>query len=149
MALAVGRVLGNHLLGKPCAVYSSDARVRIVATGLDTYPDVTVVCGSEQRDPGDPLALTNPIVLVEITSEGSEKYDRGEKLEHYRRIPSLREVLLVSHREPHVEVHRRGEDGTWSMAEEARAGGRVTLASIGCGVEVDAVYRDPFRAAAS
>lgn len=104
MASAITVALGTQLRERPCAIYSSDARVRVVATGLDTYPDVTVVCGGEQRDEGDPLALTNPVLLVEVTSDSSEAYDRGEKLEHYKRISALREVVLVSHREPLVEV---------------------------------------------
>ena len=143
-ASAVSAALVAQLRSRPCAVYSSDARVRIVATGLDTYPDVTVVCGHEQRDEEDLLALTNPIVLVEVTSESSETYDRGEKLEQYKQIPALREVVLVSHREPRIEVFRRAGDGGWGSAEEAGAGGSVQLTSVGCALVVDEVYRDPF-----
>ncbi len=143
IAFAVGAALIAQLRGRPCAVYSSDARVRVTASGLDTYPDVTVVGGGEQRDAGDPLALTNPVVLVEVTSDSSEAYDRGEKLEHYERIATLREVAIVSHRERCVEVVRRADDGTWQHAEGARDG-QVTLSSIGCVLELDEIYRDPF-----
>ena len=144
MASAVNAALVTQLRGKACAVYSSDARIRVVATGLDTYPDVTVVCGSEQRDVGDRLALTNPVVLVEVTSDSSDAYDRGEKFEHYKRIPALREVVIVSHREPRLEVFRRADDGAWAKAEEARAGGRVRLQSIACELDAADIYRDPF-----
>jgi Uma2 family endonuclease len=143
MASAVNAALVTQLRGKPCAVYSSDARVRVVATGLDTYPDVTVVCGREQRDEGDELALTNPVVLVEVTSDSSEAYDRGEKFEHYKRIHSLREFVVVSHRESCVEVFRREDTGTWTRSERARPGTRVKLESIGCELDVDDVYRNP------
>src|SRR5258708_28772461 len=85
------------------------ARGFVVATGLDTYPDVTVVCGQEERDEGDRLALTNPIVIVEVTSDGTEGYDRGAKLEHYKQIGSVREIVFVSHREPAIGVLRRGD----------------------------------------
>jgi Uma2 family endonuclease len=149
IASAINAALVTQLRERPCAVYSSDARVRVLATGLDTYPDVTVVCGGEVRDEGDPLALTNPIVIVEVTSDSSEAYDRGEKLEHYKRIPSLREVVVVSHRGPRVEVFRRGPGGTWSKEADAGSGSRVRLASIACELDVDEVYRDPFAAGAS
>ena len=142
IASAITVALGAQLVDRPCAIYSSDARVRVVATGLDTYPDVTVVCGGEQRDVGDRLALTNPVVLFEVTSDSSEAYDHGEKLEHYKRIPSAREIVLVSHRERLVEVFRC-EGGAWTKALAARAG-VVRLVSIGCDLDVDAVYRDPF-----
>lgn len=143
LASAVTAALVGQLRGKPCAVYSSDARVRVVATGLDTYPDVTVVCGREARDAEDALALTNPIVLVEVTSDGTEEYDRGAKLEQYEQIPMLQEVVVVSHRESCIEVFRRGGGGAWGRSE-ARSGGVATLASIGCTLDVDEVYRNPF-----
>ncbi len=79
-----------------------------------------------------------------MTSDGSEGYDRGEKLEHYNRIDSAREIVFVSHREPAIEVLRHGDDGAWSQASLARAGDRVRLASIGCEIVVADVYRDPF-----
>jgi Uma2 family endonuclease len=148
MALALGSTLIAQLRGRPCAVYSSDARIRVLATGLETYPDVSVVCGREERDQGDPLALTNPIVVVEITSDSSEAYDRVDKLQHYERIAALREIIIVSHREPRVDVFRRGEDGIWTESEQACAGGRARLASIGCTIDVDEIYRDPFTAPA-
>lgn len=144
IASTVNAALVAQLRNEKCAVYSSDARVRVVATGLDTYPDVTVVCGGEQRDSGDALALTNPIVLVEVTSDSSEAYDRGEKLEHYKQIAALREIVVVSHREACLDVFRRGDNGAWTRAEQARSGGTVHLTSIACELAVDDVFRDPF-----
>lgn len=148
IASAIIATLGAQLRGRPCRVYTSDARVRVVATGLDTYPDVTVVCGREERDVDDRLALVNPIVLVEITSESSDAYDRGEKLAQYQRIPSLREVVLVAHERAHVEVIARGEGSASAWTKrEAGAGGAIELASIGCRLEVDEVYRNPLAGA--
>lgn len=144
MASAVNAALVTHLRGKACAVYSSDARVRVVATGLDTYPDVTVVCGHEARDTADALALTNPVVLVEVTSESSEPYDRGEKFEHYKQIASLREYIVVSHREAHIEIFGKTDEGHWTKTGEAAAGERLKVLSLDCELEVDDVYRDPF-----
>jgi len=140
IASAIIVALGGQLRGRPCRVYTSDARVRVVATGLDTYPDVTVVCGRAELDAEDKNALVNPVVLVEITSDGTEAYDRGEKLEHYKRIASLREVAIVSHRERRIDVHRRGESGEWATIEARE---RAELASIGAVLEVADVYRDP------
>ena len=100
--------LRRLLRGKPCRAFSADLRVRIVDTGLSTYPDVSVVCGQLETAPDDKDAVTNPIVLVEVLSESTEGYDRGAKAAHYRRIPSLREYVLVSQAEPRIEVHRQG-----------------------------------------
>jgi Uma2 family endonuclease len=134
-------LLTAQLRGRSCRVQTSDVRIRVRATGLDTYPDVSVVCGHAERDAEDPDAIVNPTVLVEILSPSTEEYDRGEKFEHYRRIPSLREVVLVAHDGPRVEVFRAGE-GDW-ISISAERGQTVRLESLGCDLPVDEVYRDP------
>lgn len=139
LALRVGIELGTQLRGRSCEVFSSDVRVRVAATGLGTYPDLSVVCGHLERDPEDNDAISNPIVLVEVLSDSTEAYDRGEKFTHYRRIPSLREYVLVAQLASRIEVFRRNDDGTWTL-HEAGPGERVKLASIGCELAVDDVY---------
>src|SRR5688572_1001769 len=68
MAVNVASVLRSQLLERRCRVYNSDVRVRIPATGLATYPDVSVVCGGLERDPQDENSVLNPVVLVEVLS---------------------------------------------------------------------------------
>lgn len=140
ITMRLGGALIPQLRGRGCTVYSSDVRIRVRATGLATYPDLSVGCGEREVDPLDPQALVDPVVLVEVLSPSTEAYDRGEKLRHYQRIPTLREVLLVAHDRREVEVQRRGGEG-WE-SELVGAGGTVELTSIGCRLEVDALYRD-------
>src|SRR5512138_2700284 len=110
LAASMIRLLGNALLGR-CRVSSSDLKIRIEATDLTTFPDATVVCGERQLSSLDRHAVVNPSVLVEVTSPSSEDYDRGEKLNQYKQLPSLCAVLLVSHRRPQVTVVERTEQG--------------------------------------
>ena len=140
LAGAVITLLGR-MLPAGCRVYTSDLRVRVVSTGLSTYPDGTVVCGKTQRAPDDELAVTNPVLLVEVTSRPTESYDRGEKLRHYQTLESLREVLLVSHKGPHVTRHHRGDDGTWHMTE-AGPGEKLELSCADGSLSVDELYRE-------
>ena len=142
LAMSVGIALGVGLRGKPCRVFSSDLRVRIVETDLATYPDVTVVCGELLRSPDDSQAAINPTVLVEVLSDSTEAWDRGGKAAHYRRIPSLKEYLLVAQDEPRLELYRRREAGIWEFCE-ARSGESLTLASLEVSLAVDEIYRDP------
>jgi Uma2 family endonuclease len=144
LAMAVGAALVGQLGGKACRVFSSDLRVRVLATGLATYPDVTVVCGPLERDPDSRTTVTNPTLVVEVLSDGTEDYDRGEKLEHHRQVPSLRECLLVSHRRPSLELWRREPDGVWSR-QEAGPGAALELLSVGCSLAVDDIYRGGFQ----
>lgn len=140
----IARLLGNALVQKPCRVFSPDLRVRVEATGLGTYADVTVICGRIELDPADPKRHTalNPKVLVEVLSPSTEDYDRGDKLGNYKQISSLEEVVLVAHDRREVEVVRRELDGSWSR-HIARDGESVRLISIDCEIPVAAIYRDP------
>lgn len=145
LAVNVSSELRAQLRRRPCAVFSSDLRVRVLATGLSTYPDVSVVCGKIERDPADEDVAVNPVVLIEVLSDSTEAYDRGEKFAHYRRIPSLKEYVLVSQRDRRIEVFRRNADDTWTLHETCEHG-RAKLASIDCELPVDEVYDDPFAA---
>jgi Uma2 family endonuclease len=148
LQMAVGRALGNALQGRPCAIFSSDLRVRIDATDRATYPDVTVVCGKMETSAVDKHAVTNPTLIVEITSETTEADDRGEKFGHYRHLESLKEYVIVSGRTARIEVWRRNERQKWELAEEAEPGGTVELASVLVRLDVAEVYRNPLASPA-
>ena len=121
-----------------CRVTNSDVRVRVLATGLATYPDAAVGCGERETDPADRNALANPAVLVEVLSDGTEAYDRGEKFAHYRQIPSLRDFVLVSQHEPRIEVYSR--EGDHWVLRVAEAGQRAPLTALTGALSVDRVY---------
>jgi Uma2 family endonuclease len=136
-AAIVGLLFGQLRSG--CRAHSADLRLRVQATGLATYPDVTIVCGRSERDPEDEQAVTNPTAIVEVLSPSTEGYDRGDKFEHYKTIASLRQYVLVAHDRRRVEVWTRsGEDG-WTH-EVSEDGETATLSSIGCTVGVRALY---------
>jgi Uma2 family endonuclease len=145
----VGAALVAGLRGRPCAVFSSDLRVRIDATDRSTYPDVTVVCGAMKTSPVDKDAVTNPMLIVEVTSESTEADDRGDKFGHYRRLDSLEEYVLVSGRSAHIEVWRLNERGRWELADEGGPVGTVQLASIGLTLDVGGIYANPLAPASS
>src|SRR6202007_916231 len=108
LAFRISTAIG---IGKPagCRGFTSDQKIRVLATGRVTYPDISVVCGAVERDPGDYTGhtITNPTLLVEVLSPSTEEVDRISKLRDYRLIPTLREYVLVSQDEPRIEVYRR------------------------------------------
>lgn len=138
-AVAVSAALLTQTRGGPCRVHSSDLRVRVLETGLTTYPDVTVVCGPYQADPQDKNTIVNPRLVVEITSDSTEDYDRGEKLASYQRISSLEAVVLVSHREPLIESFERDGERGWRRSE-ARSGATLQLRALDLALSVDEIY---------
>jgi Uma2 family endonuclease len=139
LAAAVIGLLFPALRAGRCRTYDADLRVRVPATGLTTYPDVTVVCGPRALDPGDKQAVTNPTLIVEVLSRSTEDYDRGDKFEHYKHLPSLQQYVLVSYREPSVEVFTRDGLGAWTSAV-ANAGDVADLTSIGARLDVSELY---------
>jgi len=141
LAVAVSAALYQQLRGKPCVVHSSDLKVRVTATGLATYPDVTVICGPPEEDRLSRHVVLNPTFVVEVTSPSTEEWDRGEKLDHYKQIPGLQGCLLVSHREASLEVVHRERDGSW-LSRVAGPGETLSVPSLGCVLSVDDLYRD-------
>lgn len=144
LAAAIIQELGRALRDKACRVFTSDLRIRVLETGLSTYPDVAVVCGRAETAPDDPHAVTNPALLVEVLSDSTEAYDRGAKFAHYRRIASLQAYVLVSQAEPRIEVYRRTDAGQWLLSE-ARGGETVEIAPLAVTLDVNAVYANPLE----
>jgi Uma2 family endonuclease len=136
-----GAVIGllRSSIPPSCRVFTSDFRIR-TSSGLSTYPDAAVVCGRTMRASDDPIAVTNPCVLVEVTSNSTEDYDRGEKLKHYKSPPTVREILIVSHREARITVHNRDSNLGWSTVE-VKSGESVQLSSVAAAFPIDDVYR--------
>ncbi|KYF94571.1 hypothetical protein BE17_35955 [Sorangium cellulosum] len=139
LAAAVIGLLFPELRGGRCRTYDADLRVRVPSTGLATYPDVTVVCGPLERDAEDGQAVTNPTLIVEVLSRSTEEYDRGDKFDHYKNLTSLRQYVLVSHRERSVEVWTRDVHGSFTSAI-AREGDVAHLVSIGAQLDVRELY---------
>jgi Uma2 family endonuclease len=139
LSAALVGILFGQLRGGRCRIHDSDLRVRVLATGLATYPDATVVCGPLERDPDDSNGITNPTLIVEVLSRSTEEYDRGDKFEHYKRIPSLRQYALVSCREREIEVWTREQGNDWTRAL-AGEGDRADLSSVGAVVDVQELY---------
>jgi len=138
-------LLVSQLRDRPCRVFTSDVRVRVEATGLGTYPDVSVVCGQMQTDPQDRKGSTivNPVLLIEVLSPSTEDYDRGEKVFHYKQVPSLNEIILIAHEERRIEIWRRQGD-RWTL-DAVRGDRTASLESIGCDLPLAEVYRNPLE----
>lgn len=133
------RVIGNQFVGRPCQVFSSDMRVKVIATGLYSYPDVVAVCGEMRFDGAQRDTLANPSVIVEVLSPSTEAYDRGEKFAHYRRLISLTEYVLVAQDKVRVERYLRQAAG-WVLTEMSDLDSRLTLVSIDCDVPLRDLY---------
>lgn len=138
LAAAIIGIL-SKALPAGCRSYSSDLRVSVPTSGLMTYPDAAIICGEPTRDSKSPTHVTNPLVIIEVLSPSTEEYDRGEKREHYQRLESLREYVLVAQDRRRVEVFARNDSAGWNHAI-SESGATVGLSSLRYSFGVDELY---------
>ena len=132
--------LGRQLKKRPCRIYANDMRVKVSPTGLYTYPDIIVVCGQDRFDDSHKDTLLNPTVIIEVLSDSTEGYDRGKKFEHYRKLESLQEYVLIAQDKVHVERHLRQPDNQWLLTETDDLQSNIRLTSIQCELALAEIY---------
>ena len=128
IAMNIGRALGNILAPKDCRVYGPDMKIR-TGDGVNTFPDVAVVCGERQYYLGRQDVILNPLLIVEVLSPSTEDYDQNRKFEHYKSIQTLQEYLLVDPDHVHALLYsRHGDD--WELREVTTMDGGMFLSSL-------------------
>lgn len=133
--------LGTHLRDGPCEVLATDMKLLVKASGLYTYPDVLVICGEAETALDRDDIVTNPVLLVEVLSPSTRAYDRKQKAEFYKQIPSLQEYLLVDSERPRVECLRRGAKDEWRKETAIGLDAEIGLASVDCALPLSEIYR--------
>ena len=132
--------LGAQLLGKTCRAVSSEQRVKVEATDLHVYPDTSVYCADARFDGTGGINLLDPTVIFEVLSRSTSAYDRGDKFDHYKRIETLRDYVLIEQTRVHVEHFHRLENDDWLMRSFDNLGDTLALPSIDCNVTLSQIY---------
>ncbi|MBI5591340.1 MAG: Uma2 family endonuclease [Deltaproteobacteria bacterium] len=130
----------TQLRKRECEAYANDMRVKVPSTGLYTYPDIVVVCSPPLFDDVLSDTLLNPDVIVEVLSQSTEAYDRGDKFQNYRALPSLSEYILVHQDTRHVEHYARQPDSSWRFLEYFKPEDGFQIRSIGCALKLEEIY---------
>lgn len=139
VALTIGARLREHLKGSRCRAYVSDMKLHVVAANSYFYPDVMVSC--DEGDRRAEAALEHPVLVVEVLSDTTAAYDRGEKFAAYRQLPSLQEYLLVDIDHRRLELFRRtGEH--WLLLESRADLPPLHLESVNLSLDLAAVFED-------
>ena len=136
--------LHGQLRGKPCEIYVNDMRVKVSETGMYTYPDLVAACGEPRFEDQAVDTLLNPVLIIEVLSDSTERYDRGAKFTHYRSVVSLREYLLVSQHESRVEHYVRQPGNHWLLTEYQEMQDRIDLNSLASCLSLAEVYERIF-----
>lgn len=126
---------------KPCEVYATDMRLRIRRANAITYPDIMVVCGKIDYDPGRQDLLTNPIVIFEVLSDSTAAYDHSQKFALYRKLPTLQEYVLVDQQRAFVERFRKTESGLWVYEGYESIADTLPLSAVDTEIPLTEIYR--------
>ena len=132
--------LNVQLMEGECRVATSDMRVKVTQIDSYFYPDVVVVCGEPRAEDDTFDTLLNPVLIVEVLSPSTEVYDKGEKFEHYQQIASLKDYILISQDEVHVEHYCRQGSG-WLRSEFRELEDVLSFLSIDCELGLQDIYR--------
>lgn len=123
-----------------CNVYTNGLRVHVPRTGLYTYPDVVVTCNEEQFLDEFADTLLNPVLIIEVLSDSTKDYDRGEKFAGYRTITLLQEYLTIAQDKIHLEQWQCQKDRRWLLSEHFDTTASITLNSIDVELLVSEIY---------
>ena len=138
IALNVASAIHIGLRDRPCEAYAGDMRVR-VEDGRYVYPDVVVACGEPRFEDGEVDTLLNPTLIVEILSPSTEDRDLGRKLNQYKTIESLQEIVIINQDEVRIKLYTKRQ-GNWVPSELDDLAATLRLESIGCEVPLREVY---------
>jgi len=134
------KALDRLVAPRGCSVFTSDIRLRSSKEKVYVYPDVMVICGKIEIDPRQPDTVMNPQVIVEVWSDSTQDYDSGAKFKMYRKIPSLREYVMIDQTTPYIEHYRR--DGHFWVLETLEGIEAVLqLRSLACKIDLAEIYR--------
>jgi Uma2 family endonuclease len=140
--IVVNTVASLHaqMKGRPCRVYANDLKVRVQQADAGLYPDIVALCGDrdfygDRRD-----VIQNPDLIVEVLSDSTEAYTRGDKFAIYRQLASIKEFLLISQHQVRAELFTRQPDDRWLFSDYSALGDTVPLPSVGCSLALAEVY---------
>jgi len=131
--------LRRELKPSPCRVFQENAKTRVAEANAYFYPDVVVTC--DPRDRLTPQFISHPALIIEILSDSTAAFDRGEKFAHYRKLDSLMEYGIVDLKAKRVEVFRRNAENHWVLYEYF-PGGQVEFPSLAISISVDEIFDD-------
>ena len=146
IALNFGTFLNICLFKKtePFIAYGSDAEIYIPELDKSLYADVSAVEDKPILFGNYKTLITNPLLIVEVLSDGTQDYDRHRKFEFYQKIPTFKEYILVHQDQPKVEIYycKNGKRNVWNYTFATGLAESIKLQSVGCTLRLKDIYRN-------
>jgi Uma2 family endonuclease len=136
------REIGNTIIdqNKPCVVASGDMKIYMPAYRFFNYSDGVVFCGEPEFHNNSKDSLTNPTLIVEVSSDSTEVYDRTDKFDEYCSLDSFQEYVIASQKQMRVEVWTKQEGEKWVVQFYNKTKNKIKLHSIDCELDINRVY---------
>ncbi|MGI8882665.1 MAG: Uma2 family endonuclease [Pyrinomonadaceae bacterium] len=135
--------VGSQLRRKGCQSFPSDMRIKVPDYPPYRYPNLTALCGNpEIENIGGLELLINPQLIVEVLSDSTEGFDRGDKFSYYKSIESFTEYILIAQHRPHVLQFVKHGDGFWLNLEYNDLSDTVELRSVPCKLSLSSIYQN-------
>ena len=141
------RITGNVFTGlnqgltkKNCEAFINEMRIWVSSKDLFTYPDILVICGKPEFYPNRNDTITNPLIIIEVLSDSTKNYDRGEKFEFYRSIPTFREYILIDQYKIHIEHFYIADNEKWTLVEYNDLSDILKLTKINFNISIKEIY---------
>jgi Uma2 family endonuclease len=139
-ALNFALLIRSRLRGTNCRIYFTDSKVRLEHCNCFYYPDIFVTCEAKDRETTTYKCF--PKLIIEVLSESTEAFDRGDKFNDYQTLTSLEEYVLVNTKNQRVEIFRRNEQGGWHFQTHTPNCASFPLATLNLSVAFDELYAD-------
>lgn len=133
-------LLLSNLRGSGCRVYISDMKARIESKNCFYYPDVIVTC--EEKDREYSTYKKYPCLIIEVLSDSTEAFDRGDKFIDYQSLETLQEYVLINSKQVRIECFRRTENNLWIWQSYTEANNNFELTSINFIGKIKDVYEE-------
>ncbi|MFM1842219.1 MAG: hypothetical protein RLZZ490_955 [Cyanobacteriota bacterium] len=130
----------NHLRGQACLVYASDMKVRLPSLNIFYYPDLAVTCDPADRRSDEDFIL-HPKLIIEVLSDSTEAFDRGDKFADYKAIAALEEYVLIHQKQVLIEQFQRKSSNLW-LPTIYQSQDTFYLNSINFSCVVDTIYEN-------
>jgi Uma2 family endonuclease len=130
----------NHLRGSDCISYAVDMKVRLPTLNVFYYPDLAVTCDKGDLNSDEDFIL-HPKLIVEVLSDSTEAFDRGDKFADYKTIETLEEYVLIHQKQVLIERFVRKSNSLW-LPQIFRAEEMIRFASIDFECPAEALYEN-------
>ncbi|MBX3279033.1 MAG: Uma2 family endonuclease [Acidobacteria bacterium] len=133
-------VLSDLLKGRDCRAFTGSLPIKTPSLPPYRYPDAGAVCDEMKfENIGGIDVLTNPVLIVEVLSPGTEHLDKEEKRRAYQKISSLKEYLIIAQDAPHATQYVR-QGRRWERRDVGDLGALLELPSLGCRLSLSEIY---------